>query len=249
MPTQGAWRGALRRLIVSFVLALLVPATAVVWLGVRLIEQDRALASRQLRERWESAADRLIVGLEQAVSSTERRLDGEPAGLQIQPDDDAVLATLRPSGIEAYPRDRLLYFPAIPPGPAEPTAAFEAGEALEFRAKDYRGAAAAFRALATSLSADVQAGALLRLGRTLRKTGRADEALRVYADLAHIADARLSGLPADLVARRARCLLLQELGRGGELGEEARSLQADLVAGNGSTHRGSSCSAEHVNLP
>jgi signal transduction histidine kinase len=230
MATQGAWLGASRRLILSFVLALLVPATAVVWLGVRLIEQDRALASRQLRERRESAADRLIAGLEQAVSSTERRLDGEPTGLLIQPDDDAVLVTLRPSGIEAYPRDRLLYLPVIPPGPAEPTAAFEAGEALEFRAKDYRGAEAAFRALATSPSAAVRAGALLRLARTLRKTGRADEALRVYAELAHIPDARLSGLPADLVARRARCVLLQELGRGAELGEEARSLQADLVA-------------------
>lgn len=89
MATQGAWLGASRRLILSFVLALLVPATAVVWLGVRLIEQDRAVASRQLRERRESAADRLIAGLEQAVSSTERRLDvSQPAcqsGLTMMP--------------------------------------------------------------------------------------------------------------------------------------------------------------------
>jgi hypothetical protein len=73
MPTPRAWRGASRRLIVSFVLVLLVPATAVVWLGARLVEQDRALASRQLRERRESAADRVIAGLEQALSSTERQ--------------------------------------------------------------------------------------------------------------------------------------------------------------------------------
>src|SRR5205085_3555791 len=132
--------------------------------------------------------------LEQGVSSTERRLDGEPAALPIRPDDDAVLVTMRPSGIETYPNDRLLYLPAIPPGPAEPIAPFEAGEALEFRAKDYQGAAAAFRTLASSPSTVVRAGALLRLARTLRKTGRADEALRVYADLAHIPDARLSGV-------------------------------------------------------
>lgn len=238
MVKPRAWLGASRRLILSFVLVLLVPAAAVVWLGVRLVEQDRALASRQLRERRESAADRLIAGLEQAVSSTERRLDGDPAGLPIRPDDDAVLITLRPGGIEAYPKDHLLYVPTLPPGPAEPTEAFEAGEALEFRVKDYRGAAAAFRALATSPSADVRAGALLRLARTLRKTGHADEALRVYADLAHIPEARLSGLPADLVARRARCVLLQELGRGAELGKEARSLQADLVAARWSLDRG-----------
>ena len=41
---------------------------------------------------------------------------------------------------------------------------------------------------------------------------------------------RLSGVPADLVARRARCAVLQELERRAELAAEARSLHADLVA-------------------
>ena len=127
MVTPRATLGASRRLILSFVLVLLVPALAVVWLGVRLIEQDRAIASCQLQERRESAADRFVAGLEQAVSSTERRLDGEPTALGIRSDDDAVLLILRPSGIEAYPTDRLLYVPPRPAGPAELTEAFEAG--------------------------------------------------------------------------------------------------------------------------
>ena len=59
MAKPRAWLAASRRWILSFVLVLLVPAAAVVRLGVRLIEQDRALASRQLRERRKSAADRL----------------------------------------------------------------------------------------------------------------------------------------------------------------------------------------------
>lgn len=230
MATPRAWLGASRRLILSFVLVLFVPATAVVWLGVRLIEQDRALAARQLRERRESAADRLIAGLEQAIASAERRLGDEPTGLPVRPDDDAVLVTLGPSGVEVYPRSRLLYVPAVPPGPAEPAAVFEAGEAIEFRSKDYSRAAAAFREFVTSRSTNVRAGALLRLARTLRKAGRVDEALRAYADLALVPDARLSEVPADLVARRARCDLLQELDRGADLAAEARSLQTDLVA-------------------
>jgi signal transduction histidine kinase len=238
MATTRAWLGASRRLILSFVLVLLVPAGAVVWLGVQLIEQDRALASRQLIERRESAADRLIAGLEQAVASTERRLGGEPTGVPIRPDDDAVLVTLRPGGVEVYPRSRLLYVPVIAAGPAEPVTAFEAGEAIEFRSKDYDKAAAVYRALASSPSPAQRAGALLRLARTLRKAGRADEALRVYADLALIPDARLSGVPADLVARRARGALLQELGRGAELAAEARALQADLVAARWPIDRG-----------
>lgn len=228
--TRRARLGASRRLIWSFLLVMLVPAMAVVWLGVRLIEQDRALAYRQLRERMESAADRLIAGIELAVSSAERRLDIDPTGGDLQPDDDAVTVSLRLDGIEVYPPNRLLYLPVVPPGPLEPAAMFVAGEALEFRGRDATAAAAAYRALALSPSAEVRAGALLRLARTLRKAGRVDEALRVYADLARIPEARLAGLPADLVARRARCLVLDESGRFLELGEEARSLQADLVA-------------------
>jgi hypothetical protein len=39
------------------VLLLLLPAFAVVWLGVRLIVQDRQLEAEQLRKRREGAAD------------------------------------------------------------------------------------------------------------------------------------------------------------------------------------------------
>ena len=74
MSTPRAWRGAPRRLILSFTLVLLAPAAAVVWLGVRLVDEDRALAARQLRERRESAANRLVAGLAQALSASERRL-------------------------------------------------------------------------------------------------------------------------------------------------------------------------------
>ncbi len=49
-----------RRLVVSFVLLLLLPAATVVWLGVQLLARDRGLESQQLRDRWESACDRLL---------------------------------------------------------------------------------------------------------------------------------------------------------------------------------------------
>ena len=48
MGTPFAWLGASRRLILSFVLVLLVPAVAVVWLGARLIEQDRDPVATEL---------------------------------------------------------------------------------------------------------------------------------------------------------------------------------------------------------
>ncbi len=56
--------GAPNRLILSFLLLLLLPAAAVVWLGIQLLEQDRDLEARQLAERRESAADRFVAALE-----------------------------------------------------------------------------------------------------------------------------------------------------------------------------------------
>jgi threonine/homoserine/homoserine lactone efflux protein len=47
---------------------------ALVWMGVRLIKQDRALEAQQLRERREAAADRLTAALGQILSSEEERL-------------------------------------------------------------------------------------------------------------------------------------------------------------------------------
>jgi signal transduction histidine kinase len=230
MTSGRWWHGASRRLILSFVLVLLVPAAAVVWLGVHLVDQDRALAARQLRERREAAADRVIASLQQAVAISERRLAGDPDAFPFQPDDYALLMTLDAHGIETYPRHRLLYLPGLPQALNEPTVPFEAGEALEFRAGDFAGAARAYRELVSSRSQEVRAGALLRLARVLRKSGRSDEALRAYADLKDITDARVSGLPSDLVARRARCGLLDELRRTGERTAEARALHADLIA-------------------
>ena len=43
-------RGVSRRLIAAFVLLLLLPAAAVVWLGIRLVIQDRQLEAEGLRK-------------------------------------------------------------------------------------------------------------------------------------------------------------------------------------------------------
>src|SRR5580704_11323663 len=111
MPALPAWPGAPRRLIVSFFLLLLLPAATVVWLGVQLLERDRGLEAQQLRDRRESACDRLIASLQQALSATERKLT-------VPVDDDAVLVVFRHGAVEAYPFEvypsaRLLYYPEL----------------------------------------------------------------------------------------------------------------------------------------
>ena len=232
------WHGSPQRLIVYFVLLLFLPAGAVVWLGVRLIRQDRVLESRQPQERRESAADLVIAGLEQAISATERGLGGPPDRISLEPGDDAVLVALRNDGrIEAFPQD-LLYYPAIPGEADEQIAEFAAAEQLEFRGQDYEKAGAMFSALGRSPDASVRAGALIGLARNLRKLRRTDEALRVYDDLLRLDSARIAGVPADLAGRRARCVVLRELGREYDLRNEARLLETDLLTGRWRLDRG-----------
>jgi signal transduction histidine kinase len=213
----------------SFVLLLVLPAGAVAWLGIQLIHQDRDLAARQLQERRSSAADRLVADIERAVSATERRLGGAPADLPVLPNDDAVQVTMRGAAVEAFPKGHLLYDPEVPAGSSEPTRDFAAGEALELGAQDLDGAVRAYRTLATSSVEGVRAGALARLARTFKNLGRTREALGAYDDLARLSQAVVFGLPADLVARRARAALLHELGRHDELRVAAHALETDLL--------------------
>src|SRR5262249_17965041 len=109
---------------------------------------------------------------------------------------------------------------------------------FEIRAQDYGKAVTMFRALSRSPDTRVRAVALLRLGRNLRKMGRADEALRAYDELAHLDSERVAGLPADFAGRRAGCVALDELGREDGLRAEARLLEGDLVAGRWPLDRG-----------
>jgi hypothetical protein len=156
----------------------------------------------------------------------------------VSSDDDAVVLTWTPAGIDVRPAGRLLYLPAPLSDAEESTDVFAPGEALEFRAKDHQAAARLFQDLTGSPSPDVRAGALLRLARALRKSGGHDQALKAYADLTLLPGVRLAGLPADLVARRARCVVFYELARKADLEREAGSLRADLAAARWPIDRG-----------
>src|SRR4051812_47421173 len=122
MATRG--KTVPRRLVVVFALVLLLPAGAMGWLSVRLVQQDRELDSRHLTEFRQTTADRAVALLEQAVSVTERRLLTDPPDISIGQSEDAVLVTMGSGSIEATPRDHLLYYPAEEAGPGDSEAAF-----------------------------------------------------------------------------------------------------------------------------
>jgi signal transduction histidine kinase len=206
-------RGNLRRLLPAFVVVLLLPAGAVCWLGARLTSLDRELDRRQADERRQAALDRAVVSLEQAIGASERRFV-LTANARPSVDDDAIVVTLMHDASSAQ----------------EAAGVFQAGEQLEFQKRDFAGAVVVFRDLTASRDPSVRAGAWLRLARNERRLGRLDEALRAYARLAELPATQVAGLPADLVARRARCALLGDIGAQRDREREARELRRDLLA-------------------
>jgi len=210
-----------------------VAVAALVWMGVRLVQQDRALEAAQLQERREAAGDRLIASLEQVLSEEERKL-AELPNLDFRPsEDDVVLVLAGSSGsseVRVWPDNSLLYYPVISPQPEAPASLFAEAEKSEFVDHDYDRAVRDLLPFSKAGDLAVRAAAQLRLARNLRKAGDLSSALKIYDEMARSSEhgVSLSGVPADLAARRARCLLLEELGRRAELQQEAQSIQDDL---------------------
>ena len=182
-----------------------VPLATLSWLGWRLLEQDRALEQQQVQQRVERGADLIVAALQRALSASEQRLatGAAPGG------DGAVAVTFRANHVDVSPRDRVAYVPVVTALPEPPAASFSSGDDLEFRRHDLASATKIFGALAASSDRSLRAGALLRLGRSLQKAGRVDEALAAYRRLSDMDDVAIGGVPAGLVGRYAACRLLE----------------------------------------
>ena len=210
-----------------------VSVAALVWMGVRLVKQDRALEASQLQERREAAADRLTASLEQVLLNEESKLADPPNGNFRPPADDVVMILAGSPGsseLRVWPDNALLYYPVIPPGREPPSNLYAEAERAEFLDHDYGRAVSALLPFSKAADPAVRIGAQLRLARNLRKAADLDSALKIYYEMSRSSDngVSISGVPADLAARRACCLLLEELGRSAKLQQEAQKLLDDL---------------------
>jgi signal transduction histidine kinase len=207
------WFRPPRHLIALFLVLTLVPSLLLIAFGWRLLRHDLELEQREADAEVEQAADLIVAALEQSVASTEAAMrDANPFDA-LSPLDDAVVVAFTRTGVEVRPAGRLLFHPIAVPGREASPAIFADGEALEFRDRE-----------------PVRAGASIRLARNLRKTGASAEALEIYARTS-APDSAVGGVPADLLARWARCELLDTLGREQQVREEGRRLVADLLQG------------------
>ena len=163
------WFSPPRRLLALFLTVILVPAAALVWLGWRVLEQDRTVEAQRLQERLEAAADR-------ATDALIRRLkELESIPRQDLP-DGALGVAFSAKGVVAQPPGRLLFWPTAPLVSGPPVGTFVAGEVLEFQKQDYPAAAEAYRQLAASGDPAIRAGACLRVARCLRKSAHPEQA-------------------------------------------------------------------------
>ena len=224
------WRKASRfppRVARLLALVTTVPLVALLWVCWRVLAQDRALEEQQIQQRVERATDIATAALQRAVEASERRL---VEGNKDWP-DGAVVMTARGDTVQIWPMGRVAYLPVTPQLPELPVAPFAAGEAIEFRQRDLNRAAAFYRDLASLNRPDVRAGALLRLARCLRGAGRQADALLVYARLLNEDGWAFEGMPVSLVARQARCSLMDALNQADDLRREAAALVSDLQRG------------------
>lgn len=203
------------RIIWVLVAVTCVPAATVLWLGWRLLEQDRRLEAQYRQERREQAADRAVRFLQAALS--------DPALFRNPPGEGATLVSY-PAGpvmFQARPK-------ALPEASAE---VFREGEGIENHAGDLKKAAEMYRGLTAAREPAVRAGAWLRLARTLRKSGDYPRALAAYGELARFENVAAAGWPASLAAAWGRCAVFEDLGRTADLRDAARRLRQRLDAG------------------
>ena len=201
----GDWLQPPRRLIALFLLVTLVPSLALIASGWRLLEQDRALSLNQLSERREQAADLAVLELEQVVAQAEEALGDQRALRAAASDGDGVGVIFGGEHVDVFPSERLSFYPRTEAGAEAPAQHFAEGEDLEFRQQALPAAMLAYRGLARSPDPGIRAGALIRLARTLRKAGEREKALAVYAEVAQLSGVAVGGVPADILARWARC--------------------------------------------
>ena len=208
-----------RKFPVLLAAATLVPIALLGWLGLRLLGQDRDLERQRRQDRLRLAASGLALALERRLGALEEQL-AQGDGIR-----------LTAAGLEPAAGTVLLFRAAPTPAADTTESEFREAEAIEFRRGDLAGAAAAYRRLATASRPDVRAGALVRLGRVLRRQSDRSGALAAYSTLQELGPLAVEGQPAEYLAGQGRARVFEEAHDAAALREAVAGLARALYAG------------------
>jgi len=222
------WLKPPRQILVLFLGVAAVSFGALGTLAWRLLDQDRDLENQRRQLELESAADRLVATMQRSLADLQQHLASPGRALSELP-SNVVAVTIAGDSVSSRPPGRLLYYPVVPSTPS-PRTAFVEAERLEFSG-DLNAAAAAYMRSARHADPAIRAGALMRLGRTLRKKEAVAPALGAYRDLDALDAVVVEDLPASLVAAQGRLDTYTEARRTDDAAREAAELLALLQEG------------------
>lgn len=152
--------------------------------------------------------------------------------VSLQPGVGALLVTISQGRINKFSGDPLLFKEHPNSLPEASREVFSEGEVAEFQSGQLAQAASAYRSLTKNSSITVRAGAWMRLGRVMSKSNDFEAALHAYREASAFKDVSFAGVPVELAARRAACVLFATTNRPKELSTQASSLSKDLTRGN-----------------
>lgn len=188
----------------SLVFALLATAVivtvALTWAGWRLLDLQRVADADRARQELESTAATMVAALRGKLADVGDRLSAalaDPADLPPAV-EGGLSIVISPAVTSVIGAGGLPFVPQIAEAKT-PSAVFAEAEALEYRRSDWPSATVAYEKLSHSADVDVRAGALLRLGRVLRKQGDLRAANRAYQRLAAFGQHRVESVPAEFI--------------------------------------------------
>lgn len=205
---------------------------AIGWLGWQLLAQERVLEERRLHDRLDMAANAVAGDLDRDLAAWEAQLSAFAGGKPPTLPAGVAAVAFDAHGVVRRAGVSLPFYPRVPPVSESASDRFAEGERLEFERQDLASAERLYRRMAETPDPGVQAAALIRVARTLRRRGRIRDAIAVYDRLAAIgATVWVAGAPAELIARHERVVLRRQLGETEEADREADQLAAVLSSG------------------
>ena len=207
------------------------------WSGWRLVQQQRELDQRAVRQELDAAAETFAADIRERLADEGERLDrwlagAEPADGEAPGGTVRVLLRRGRTGVERRGRLPFVPTPATPTSGPSVDAVFAPAEQAEFALRQPAVAIAHYRRLSGDAQPAIRAGALLRLGRALRLQRDFAAAAEAASSLARFDDSVYAGgVPAPLSGLDALRLTYTEGGDRSRAREVADTMRARLDAG------------------